>query len=76
VTIGSVILAFVAGVLSILSPCVLRILPIALGAAASEHKWGRVVAIGALVLSGLDKSVEAALVATSPQRLTDLTTRF
>jgi cytochrome c-type biogenesis protein len=34
------------------------------------------VAIGALVLSGLDKSVEAALVATSPQRLTDLTTRF
>jgi cytochrome c-type biogenesis protein len=74
VTIGSVILAFVAGVLS--SCRLLRILPIALGAAASERKWGRVVAIGALLLSGLDKSVEAALVATSPQRLTDLTTRF
>jgi cytochrome c-type biogenesis protein len=34
------------------------------------------VAIGTLVLSGLDKSVEAALVAASPQWLTDLTTRF
>jgi sulfite exporter TauE/SafE len=34
------------------------------------------VAIGALVLTGLDKSVEAALVAVSPQWLTDLTTRF
>jgi len=34
------------------------------------------VAIGALVLTGLDKSIEAALVAASPQWLTDLTTRF
>ena len=38
--IGSLALAFVAGVLSILSPCVLPILPIVLGAAASEHRWG------------------------------------
>ena len=38
--VGSLALAFVAGVLSILSPCVLPILPIILGAAASEHKWG------------------------------------
>ena len=38
--IGSLVLAFVAGVLSILSPCVLPILPIVLGAAASEHRWG------------------------------------
>lgn len=38
--VGSLILAFVAGVLSILSPCVLTILPIVLGAAASEHRWG------------------------------------
>jgi cytochrome c biogenesis protein CcdA len=35
--VGSLGLAFVAGVLSILSPCVLPILPIVLGAAASEH---------------------------------------
>lgn len=34
------------------------------------------VAIGVLVLAGLDKTVEAALVSASPQWLTDLTTRF
>ena len=39
-TAGAVPLAFVAGVLSILSPCVLPILPIVLGAAASEHRFG------------------------------------
>jgi len=38
--IGSLSLSFVAGGLSILSPCVLPILPIVLGAAASEMKWG------------------------------------
>ena len=38
--VGSLALALVAGVLSILSPCVLPILPIVLGAAASEHSWG------------------------------------
>jgi cytochrome c biogenesis protein CcdA len=41
-TAGAVLLAFVAGVLSILSPCVLPILPIVLGAAASEHRFGPV----------------------------------
>ena len=39
-TAGAVPLAFVAGALSILSPCVLPILPIVLGAAASEHRFG------------------------------------
>ena len=34
------------------------------------------VAIGALVLSGFDKTVETALVNASPQWLTDVTTRF
>ena len=38
--IGSVAGAFVAGVLTVLSPCVLPILPIVLGAAASERKYG------------------------------------
>jgi cytochrome c-type biogenesis protein len=37
---ASLALAFIAGVLSILSPCVLPILPIVLGAAASEHRLG------------------------------------
>jgi cytochrome c-type biogenesis protein len=39
-TIGSPALALVAGVLSVMSPCVLPLLPIVLGAAASERKWG------------------------------------
>ena len=38
--IGSIALSFLAGVLSILSPCVLPIVPIVLGAAASDHKFG------------------------------------
>lgn len=33
-------LAFLAGILSILSPCVLPLLPLVLGAAASEHRYG------------------------------------
>ena len=33
-------LAFIAGVLSTLSPCVLPILPIVVGAAATQHKYG------------------------------------
>jgi cytochrome c-type biogenesis protein len=46
-TLGSLALALVAGMLSILSPWVLPILPIVLGAAASERKWGPVaLAIG------------------------------
>jgi cytochrome c-type biogenesis protein len=46
-TIGSLVLALAAGMLSVLSPCVLPILPIVLGAAASERKWGPVaLAIG------------------------------
>jgi cytochrome c biogenesis protein CcdA len=39
-TLGAFALAFIAGVLSILSPCVLPIVPIVLGAAVSEHRWG------------------------------------
>jgi cytochrome c biogenesis protein CcdA len=34
-------LAFLAGLLSVLSPCVLPLLPIVLGAAASEHRLGQ-----------------------------------
>ena len=49
--IGSMFLAFVAGVLSILSPCVLPILPIILGAAVSEHKLGPVALATGLALS-------------------------
>jgi len=38
--IGPIAGAFIAGVLTTLSPCVLPILPIVLGAAASERKYG------------------------------------
>jgi cytochrome c-type biogenesis protein len=44
-------LAFLAGVLSILSPCVLPLLPIVLGAAASEHRWGPVTLAGGVSVS-------------------------
>lgn len=36
---GALGLAFLAGALSALSPCVLPLLPLVLGAAAAEHKW-------------------------------------
>ncbi len=38
--VGTFGLAFLAGVFSVLSPCVLPLLPIVLGAAASEHRFG------------------------------------
>lgn len=37
---GSVLFALLAGILSTLSPCVLPLLPLVLGAAVSEHKAG------------------------------------
>jgi cytochrome c biogenesis protein CcdA len=49
--LGSFGLAFVAGLMSILSPCVLPLLPIVLGAAASEHKRGPVALAAGFSLS-------------------------
>ena len=48
---GSIVLAFMAGALSILSPCVLPILPLVLGSAASDHKLGPLALAGGLSLS-------------------------
>lgn len=50
-SIGSLGLAFLAGILSVLSPCVLPLLPIVLGTAASERKWGPVALAGGVSLS-------------------------
>ncbi len=50
-TISSPILAFFAGILSILSPCVLPILPIVLGTAASTHRRGPLALAAGLSLS-------------------------
>ena len=48
---GTLALAFLAGLLSILSPCVLPLLPIVLGAAASERRGGPLVLAGGVALS-------------------------
>jgi cytochrome c biogenesis protein CcdA len=50
-TIGSIVLAFMAGILSILSPCVLPILPVVLGAAASDHKLAPATLAAGLAIS-------------------------
>lgn len=44
-------LAFFAGILSVLSPCVLPLLPLVLGAAASEHHLGPAALAAGLALS-------------------------
>jgi cytochrome c-type biogenesis protein len=44
-------LAFMAGVLSTLSPCVLPILPIVIGTAATQHRYGPVALAGGLAIS-------------------------
>lgn len=48
---GPIALAFVAGLLSILSPCVLPILPIALGGAVAAHRFGPFALAAGLALS-------------------------
>ena len=45
-----ILFAFVAGLLSILSPCVLPLIPIVLGTALSEHRFGPVaLALGVAI---------------------------
>ena len=48
---GAPALAFLAGLLSILSPCVLPLLPVVLGAAVAEHKAGPAALALGLALS-------------------------
>ncbi len=48
---GTLALAFLAGVLSILSPCVLPLLPLVLGGALGRHRLGPVALAGGLSLS-------------------------
>ena len=49
--IGTLGLAFLAGCLSVLSPCVLPLLPIVLGTAASEHRLGLLALAVGLAIS-------------------------
>src|SRR5258708_24157697 len=48
---GASLLAFLAGVLSTLSPCVLPLLPLVLGAAVSEHRLGPAALAAGLAVS-------------------------
>jgi cytochrome c biogenesis protein CcdA len=48
---GGIGLALLAGVLSTLSPCVLPLIPIVLGAALGEHRYGPVALAAGLALS-------------------------
>ncbi|MBS0527927.1 MAG: cytochrome c biogenesis protein CcdA [Proteobacteria bacterium] len=48
---AAVALAFAAGLLSILSPCVLPLVPIVLGAAVSKNRYGPFALAGGLALS-------------------------
>jgi cytochrome c biogenesis protein CcdA len=49
--LGSILFAFLAGILSILSPCVLPLLPIILGTAVGEHRLGPAALAGGLAIS-------------------------
>jgi cytochrome c biogenesis protein CcdA len=49
--IATLALAFLAGILTVLSPCVLPLVPIVLGTAASEHRAGPVALAIGLALS-------------------------
>ncbi|MBU6296966.1 MAG: cytochrome c biogenesis CcdA family protein [Alphaproteobacteria bacterium] len=48
---GQLALAFLAGLLSVLSPCVLPILPVAVGGAVSAHRFGPLALAAGLALS-------------------------
>jgi cytochrome c biogenesis protein CcdA len=64
-TAGALALAFIAGLLSILSPCVLPILPVVFGATSSEHRWGPAVLAIGLAISFVAIGLFAATVGYS-----------
>jgi cytochrome c-type biogenesis protein len=70
--IGSVGGAFVAGVLTTLSPCVLPILPIVLGAAASERKYGPAALAAGLAASFVAIGLFVATIGYSVRLTSDL----
>jgi cytochrome c-type biogenesis protein len=49
--IGTLGLSFLAGLLTVLSPCVLPVLPLVLGTATSEHRFGPLALAAGLALS-------------------------
>jgi cytochrome c-type biogenesis protein len=63
--IGTLGLAFLAGALTILSPCVLPLLPIVLSTAASKSKWGPVALGAGVVISFVTVGLFVALIGFS-----------
>src|SRR5438034_11667442 len=59
---ASLALAFMAGLVSIFSPCVLPLLPVVLGAAVARHRFGPVALILGLALSFLVLGLFVAIV--------------
>ena len=59
---GQLVLAFAAGVLSILSPCVLPLVPIVLGAALAAHRFGAFALAAGLAISFTTLGLLLALV--------------
>jgi cytochrome c-type biogenesis protein len=62
---AALMLAGLAGMLATLSPCVLPLLPIVLGAAAAEHRFAPVALAGGLVLGFAGLGVALGLLAAS-----------
>src|ERR1700712_3029046 len=58
-------LAFLAGLASIFSPCVLPLLPVVLGTAVSEHRFGPAVLAAGLALSFLGLGLFVATIGFS-----------
>src|SRR5215469_9039401 len=71
-SVGAVALAFVAGVLTSLSPCVLPILPLVLGAAVSERKYGAVALAAGLAASFVLVGLFVAMIGYSIGLTTEL----
>jgi cytochrome c-type biogenesis protein len=69
-SIATLGLALLAGVLSVLSPCVLPLLPIVLGTAASAHRLGPLALAAGLTISftaiGLFVATSASPPASTP----------
>ena len=83
-------LSLAAGGLTTLSPCVFPLLPLVVGGAVQANPWSPVamgvgmatsfaligMALGAAILTGGDKWLEARIVAILPDAWIALTTRF
>jgi len=65
VSIGTLLLAFAAGTLSILAPCVLPLLPIILASAATQHRLGPLALAGGVVVSFMAVGLGAASIGAS-----------